>query len=90
MAFDEARRSGAGSISRGNSSRATAGGFGGVGAGVGYQGGDADAAYSRVCSGIEDELRRLTASVAALRKHVDAVGSSRDSDDLRSKMCVRV
>ena len=93
MAFDEARRGAAGgagaSLSRGNSSR-TAGGVGGVGgASGGYQsGGDADAAYSRVCSSIEDELRRLTASVATLRKLVEAVGSTRDSDDLRSKMCV--
>jgi hypothetical protein len=38
------------------------------------------------CETIEGELRQLTTLIAATRRHVESLGSGRDSTDLRRKM----
>lgn len=44
--------------------------------------------YTSACETIERELRKLTQLVAATRKQVEAVGTPKDSADLRKKLCV--
>jgi hypothetical protein len=55
-----------------------------VGSGGSYQ--NADRLYTSTCENIERELRKLTSTVAAVRKQVDAVGTAKDTDDTRKKM----
>ena len=82
MAFDEARAAragggvgGGGGMSRGSSA---------AGKSLSYQNGDG--AFARACSVVEDELRKLTTGVAALKKLSDTIGSTRDNADVRAKI----
>ena len=50
-----------------------------------YQG-SGDSVWQATCSRVEEELRRLAALTVQLRKSVDAVGTARDSEDVRQKI----
>jgi hypothetical protein len=54
--------------------------------GSSYQ--SADRLYMTTCENIEKELRKLTANMAAARKQVEQVGTAKDTEDLRKKLCV--
>lgn len=83
-AFDEARaaRSGATSSTSLSSSRGTSA------KGLSYQ--NADSSWTRACSTVEDELRKLTSGVASLRKLVETIGGVRDSADVRAKVSAAI
>ena len=95
-AFDEARRAGgrAGGGRSAPTSRSgvavSSGGAGAIDVGASaaslasYQ--NADRGYLAVCEAIERELKKLTALVAATQKQVDAVGTPKDSLELRKKI----
>jgi hypothetical protein len=100
-AFDAARAGnragGGGPASRSGMSRGAGGGSGAFGAaaassssspaiGSSYQ--SADRLYMTTCENIEKELRKLTANMAAARKQVEQVGTAKDTEDLRKKLCV--
>jgi hypothetical protein len=72
--------SGVGGVARTTSAR---------GAAVSYQNAG-ESAWAGVVSRVEDELRRFTALTAQLKKGVDAVGSARDSDDVRQKIATAI
>jgi hypothetical protein len=55
--------------------------------GSSYQ--SADRLYMTTCDNIEKELRKLTSTVAAAKKQIDVVGTAKDTEDLRSKLCVK-
>jgi hypothetical protein len=80
MAFDEARAvrsggggGGGGGVSRGSSAKS-----------LSYQNGDG--AFQRACGVVEDELRKLTTGVAALRKLAETIGTTRDNLDVRARI----
>ena len=50
-----------------------------------YQG-NAGTAWAAACSRAEDELRRCGAQIASLRKCADALGTPRDTEELRGKL----
>jgi hypothetical protein len=70
-----------------DSASSSSSGLSGSQAGSSYQG--ADRMYTQACETIERELKKLTTIISTTRKQVEAVGSSRDSEDLRKKLWVQ-